>query len=100
MCLMPLKVGIKLGPYEIVGPLGSGGMGEVYEARDTRLGRLVALKVLPADVACNSDWRRRFELEARAVAALNHPNVVAVYDVGDNYFVSELVDGASMRGMH
>ena len=97
---MPLTVGTKLGPYEIVSPLGSGGMGEVYKARDMRLGRLVALKLLPGDFAHNSDRRRRFEQEARAIAALNHPNVVAVYDVGDDYFITELVSGGSMRGIH
>src|SRR5436190_22729625 len=97
---MPLNVGTKLGPYEIVSPLGSGGMGEVYKARDTRLSRLVALKVLPGEFAHNSDRRRRFEQEARAIAALNHPNVVAVYDVGDDYFITELVIGGSIRGIH
>lgn len=97
---MPLTIGMKLDPYEIVTPLGSGGMGEVYKARDTRLDRLVALKVLPGEFAHNSDRRRRFEQEARAIAALNHPNVVAVYDVGDDYFICELVSGGSIRGIH
>ena len=73
-------------------------MGEVYRARDTRLGRDVALKILPADVANDSVRRQRFEQEARAVAALNHPNIVAIYDVGDNYIVTELVDGEPLRG--
>ena len=73
-------------------------MGEVYRARDTRLGRDVALKVLPADFAADPGRRQRFEQEARAVAALNHPNIVAIYDVGDNYLVTELVDGESLRG--
>src|SRR5665647_2624123 len=77
---MPLSAGEKLGPYEIVAPLGAGGMGEVYRARDTRLGRDVALKILPADLANDPSRRARFEQEARAVAALNHPNIVAVYD--------------------
>jgi serine/threonine protein kinase len=95
---MPLSSGDKLGPYEIVAPLGAGGMGEVYRARDTRLGRDVALKILPPDVANDPMRRQRFELEARAVAALNHPNIVAVYDVGDGYIVSELVDGEPLRG--
>src|SRR5579863_2165332 len=95
---MPLVNGTRLGPYEILAPLGAGGMGEVYRARDTRLGRDVALKILPADVANDLSRRQRFELEARAVAALNHPNIVAVYDVGEGYIVSELVDGESLRG--
>src|ERR1035437_8774732 len=90
---MPLSTGAKLGPYEIVAPLGVGGMGEVYRARDTRLGREVALKILPPDVANDPIRRARFELEARAVAALNHPNIVAIYDVGEGYIITELVDG-------
>jgi eukaryotic-like serine/threonine-protein kinase len=94
---MPLSSGDKLGPYEIVAPLGAGGMGEVYRARDTRLGREVALKILPPEVANNVSRRQRFELEARAVAALNHPNIVAVYDVGEGYIVSELVDGEPLH---
>ena len=76
---MPLSAGDKLGPYEIVAPLGAGGMGEVYRARDTRLKREVAPKILPQAVAQDSVRRQRFELEARAVAALNHPNIVAIY---------------------
>jgi eukaryotic-like serine/threonine-protein kinase len=95
---MSLTAGTRLGPYEILGPLGAGGMGEVYRARDTRLGREVALKILPAEVAGDLSRRQRFELEARAVAALNHPNIVAVYDVGEGYMVSELVDGEPLRG--
>ena len=95
---MPLSAGTRLGPYEILAPLGAGGMGEVYRARDTRLGREVALKILPAEMANDPSRRQRFELEARAVAALNHPNIVAVYDVGEGYIVSELVDGESSRG--
>uniref|UniRef100_Q01T31 Serine/threonine protein kinase n=1 Tax=Solibacter usitatus (strain Ellin6076) TaxID=234267 RepID=Q01T31_SOLUE len=95
---MALSAGSKLGPYEIVAPLGAGGMGEVYRAHDSRLGRDVALKILPAEVARDPVSRARFEQEARAVAALNHPNIVAVYDVGEGYFVSELVDGESLRG--
>jgi len=95
---MPLSPGDKLGPYEILAPIGAGGMGEVYRARDSRLGRDVALKILPAEVAQDPVRRARFEQEARAVAALNHPNIVAVYDVGEGYFVSELVDGKSLRG--
>jgi len=85
---MPLSPGTRLGPYEILAPIGAGGMGEVYKARDTRLNRTVALKILPAQ-----GDRARFESEARALAALNHPNIVAVFDVGDGYLVSELIDG-------
>jgi serine/threonine protein kinase len=91
---MSLSPSTKLGPYEIIAPLGAGGMGEVYRARDTRLGRDVALKILPAEVAGDDSRRQRFQTEARAVAALNHPNIVAVFDVGTedgiSYIVSEL----------
>jgi eukaryotic-like serine/threonine-protein kinase len=95
--------GRKLGNYEIVDKLGEGGMGEVWRARDTRLSRFVALKVLPTEVAGDVNRRQRFEAEARAVGALNHPNIVAVYDVGQDdgraYMVSELVDGESLRAL-
>ena len=94
---MPLAAGTRLGPYEILAPIGAGGMGEVYRARDTRLNREVALKVLPDDFARDPARRRRFEQEARVVAALNHPNIVGVYDVGDDFMVSELVDGQTLR---
>jgi serine/threonine protein kinase len=98
---MPLVAGTRLGPYEIVAPLGAGGMGEVYRARDTRLGREIALKVLPDDVAADPTRRQRFEQEARAASALNHPNILAIYDFGSEngmvYMVSELVDGESLR---
>jgi serine/threonine protein kinase len=98
---MSLSAGTRLGPYEIVTPLGAGGMGEVYRARDTRLHRDVALKMLPVAVAADAGRRGRFELEARATAALNHPNIVAVYDVGSEndlfFIVSELVDGETLR---
>ncbi|MGA9558254.1 MAG: serine/threonine protein kinase, partial [Terriglobales bacterium] len=73
---MPLTSGTKLGPYEILAPIGAGGMGEVYRARDTRLGREVALKILPSSFTSDADRLRRFEQEARAVAALNHPNIL------------------------
>ena len=100
---MTLTSGTKLGPYEILAPLGAGGMGEVYRARDSRLGRDVALKILPAEVGNDASRRQRFELEARAVAALSHPNIVAVHDVGTEngifYIVSELVDGESLRSV-
>jgi Tol biopolymer transport system component/predicted Ser/Thr protein kinase len=94
---MALSAGDKLGPYEILAPIGAGGMGEVYRARDPRLNRNVALKVLPEDFARDPSRRQRFEKEARAVAALNHPNIVAVYDVGENFLVSELVEGQTLR---
>jgi serine/threonine protein kinase len=77
-----LAPGDRIGAHQIVGPLGAGGMGEVYRARDTRLGREVAIKVLPAAVAGDPDRLRRFEQEARATGALNHPNVLAIHEVG------------------
>ena len=98
---MPLAPGAKLGPYEIVAPLGAGGMGEVYRAKDTRLGRDVALKILPESFAREADRLRRFEQEARAVAALNHPNILAVFDIGQQdgapFLVSELLEGETLR---
>src|SRR3984893_18089177 len=100
---MPLTPGAKLGPYEIVSPLGVGGMGEVYRARDTRLGRDVALKILPESFSRDADRLRRFEQEARAVAALNHPNILAIHDIGQHdgspFLVSELLEGESLRGV-
>ncbi len=98
---MALSAGTKLGPYEILAPLGAGGMGEVYRAKDTRLGRDVALKILPESFSRDADRLRRFEQEARAVAALNHPNILAIHDIGqDNgspFLVSELLEGESLR---
>ena len=98
---MALTSGTKLGPYEIVAPLGAGGMGEVYRAKDTRLGRDVALKILPESFAREADRLRRFEQEARAVAALNHPNILAVFDIGQHegspFLVSELLEGDTLR---
>src|SRR5678815_291762 len=96
--LMALAVGTRLGPYEILAPLGAGGMGEVYRARDARLGREVALKVLPAELASDSARRSRFEQEARVLAALNHPNILGIHDMGDSYVVMELVEGSTLRG--
>ncbi len=91
----------RLGPYEILAPLGAGGMGEVYRAKDTRLGREVAIKVLPASFASNPDRLRRFEQEARATSALNHPNILIVYDIGTQdgvpYIVEELLEGEELR---
>jgi dienelactone hydrolase len=96
-----LSVGTHLGPYEILSPLGAGGMGEVYRARDPRLGRDVAVKVLPASVSADPDRLRRFDQEARAAAALNHSNLLVVYDVGmhdgQSYVVSELLEGQTLR---
>jgi len=98
---MALTAGSKLGPYEIQSPLGAGGMGEVYRASDTRLGRDVALKILPEFFARDPDRLRRFEQEARAVAALNHPNILAIHDIGQRegspFLVSELLEGESLR---
>lgn len=89
---MNVSAGTRLGPYEILAPLGKGGMGEVWKARDTRLGRDVATKI------AQSDFSERFEREARAIAALNHPNICHLYDVGTNYLVMELVEGTPLRG--
>jgi len=97
---MPLIAGTRLGSYEVVGPLGAGGMGEVYRARDTRLGREVAIKVLPAEVASHPDRLARFEREARTVAGLNHPNIVVLHSVedvgGTRFLTMELVEGQSL----
>src|SRR5688572_4168954 len=95
-----LTAGTKLGPYEIVSSLGAGGMGEVYQARDTRLDRTVAVKVLPADVAADSERRARFEREAKTIAALSHPHICTLHDVGQHagstYLVMEFVDGDTL----
>ena len=97
---MPLSTGEKLGPYEIVSPIGAGGMGEVYKARDTRLDRSVAVKVLPEHIAQREDLRARFEREARAVASLNHPNICTLFDIGSqdgtSYMVMELMEGETL----
>src|SRR5580704_16388070 len=87
---MPLSAGTRLGPYEILAPLGAGGMGEVYRARDPRMGRDVAIKVSA------ERFSDRFSREVRAVAALNHPNICHLYDVGPNYLVMELVEGPTL----
>jgi Tol biopolymer transport system component len=98
---MALAAGTKLGPYEILAPIGAGGMGEVYRAKDTRLGRDVALKILPESFSREPDRLRRFEQEARSVAALNHPNILAIHDIGQHngapFLVSELLEGESLR---
>jgi serine/threonine protein kinase len=88
---MALAPGARLGPYEIIGPLGSGGMGDVYRARDSRLNRVVAIKVLPDAAAADPDRRERFEREARAISALDHPNICPLYDVGEHDYVYFLV---------
>src|SRR5205814_7567132 len=97
---MPLSAGAKLGPYEILAAIGKGGMGEVYRARDTRLNRDVAIKVLPQAFAAESD-RERFQREAHAASALSHPNICAVYDVGEApghpFLVMELLTGMTLR---
>ncbi len=98
---MSLSPGTKLGPYEILAAIGAGGMGEVYRTRDARLGRDVAIKILPASFVSDPERLRRFEQEARAVAALNHPNILAVYDVGTHgdapFLVTELLEGQTLR---
>ncbi|HWZ86262.1 MAG TPA: protein kinase [Thermoanaerobaculia bacterium] len=102
---MTLAAGSKLGPYEILGQIGAGGMGEVYRAKDPRLGREVAIKVLPASFSQDADRLRRFEQEARAAGVLNHPNITAVYDIGTNqsdgapYVVQELLEGETLRSV-
>src|SRR5262245_631703 len=97
---MPLASGTRLGAYDIVAPLGAGGMGEVYRARDSRLGREVALKILSDDVAADPDRLARFEHEARTVARLNHPNIVTLFSIedagGTTFLTMELVEGQSL----
>src|SRR5213594_1066775 len=96
-----IEPGAKFGPYEIIAPLGAGGMGEVYRARDTRLGRDVAIKVLPSSFSADADRLHRFEQEACAAGALNHPNILIVHDIGTHdgspYVVSELLEGETLR---
>ncbi len=96
-----VAAGTRLGPYEVLAPLGAGGMGEVYRARDTRLGRDVALKVLPEAVARDPDRVLRFEREARALAALSHPGLLAIHDLGREgdlaFAVTELLEGETLR---
>src|SRR5258705_4600895 len=96
-----LSAGTTLGPYKIVAPIGAGGMGEVYRAQDTRLTRDVAIKVLSRSLINDAEALRRFEQEARAAGMLNHPNILAIYDIGiegeQRYIVSELLEGQSLR---
>jgi len=95
---MALAPGTKLGPYEIISPLGAGGMGEVYRARDTRLDRVVAIKILPQHLSEKPAARERFDREARAISSISHPNICHLYDVGQqdgiNYLVMEYLEGA------
>src|SRR3954468_24016517 len=97
---MPLSPGVKLGPYEVIAPVGAGGMGEVYRARDTRLDRSVAIKIVSGDVTTNSELRQRFEREARSLSSLSHPHICALYDIGrDNgsdYLVMEYLEGETL----
>jgi len=99
---LSLTTGTRLGPYEILAPLGAGGMGEVYRARDSKLDRDVAVKVLPAQLTSSPDALARFEREAKAVAALSHPNILSIFDFGTHngvsYSVTELLQGETLRG--
>src|SRR5215468_3841978 len=97
---MSLQPSTRLGPYEIISSIGAGGMGEVYRARDTRLDRIVAVKVLPEHLSSNPQLRERFEREARAISRLSHPHICALYDIGNqdgiDYLVLEYVDGETL----
>ena len=97
---MPLQPGTTLGPYEILSPIGAGGMGEVYKARDTRLDRTVAIKVLPEHVAADPDLKQRFEREAKTISSLNHPHICTLYDVGEyegtTFLVMEYLEGDTL----
>src|SRR5436309_14111827 len=97
---MPLAPGARLGPYEIVSSLGAGGMGEVYRARDTRLDRTVAIKILPPALAADPEFRERFEREARTISQLTHPNICVLHDIGrfedTDYLVLEYLEGETL----
>ena len=97
---MAINPGQKFGPYEIVATAGVGGMGEVYQAKDTRLDRTVAIKILPASLAGNSDLRQRFEREAKAISSFNHPHICTLYDIGHqdgiDYLVMEFIEGETL----
>ena len=98
---MPLQAGTRLGPYEVLSLIGAGGMGEVYQARDTRLDRKVAVKVLAPELAADGEFRARFEREAKAISSLNHPHICGLYDIGrehdTEYLVLELLEGETWR---
>ena len=98
---MGITAGTRLGPYEIVSPLGAGGMGEVYRATDTRLDRTVAVKILPEHLASNSEARQRFEREARTISSLNHPNICVLHDIGaqngTSFLVMEFLEGETLE---
>src|ERR1700716_3089920 len=97
---MSLTTSSKLGPYEILSPIGAGGMGEVYRARDARLGRDVAIKVLPQHLSSNPELKERFEREARAISSLNHPRICTLYDIGHqdgvDFLVMEFLEGETL----
>src|SRR5262245_56447556 len=97
---MPLSGGTRLGPYEIVAPLGAGGMGEVYRAKDTRLDRTVAIKILSSHLSSSTDYKQRFERESRAISKLSHPHICALHDVGSQdgteYLVMEFLEGETL----
>ena len=98
---MPLAAGTRLGPYEVLAPVGVGGMGEVYKARDTRLDRTVAIKVLPEALAADPQFRERFDREARTISRLAHPNICTLFDVGEEagtaFLVMELLEGETLE---
>src|SRR5881397_1365863 len=97
---MTLSAGTRLGPYELLAPVGAGGMGEVYKARDTRLDRTVAIKVLPSHLSSSAEVRQRFEREAKTISQLSHPHICALYDVGNQdgveYLVMEYLEGETL----
>src|SRR4029453_13732503 len=98
---MALAPGTKLGPYEIQSPVGAGGMGEVYRARDTRLGRTVAVKILPSHLSDNPEAKQRFDREARTISSLNHPHICTLYDIGEHesttFLVMEYLEGETLQ---